>query len=68
VGPALDLLPRRIPVVDVVDPLADASRGGVRLGEVEYEALLAEGDAAHEWSRPAEGSRHLCEPHETQPD
>ena len=54
VGPALDLLPGPIPVVDVVDPLADASRGGARLGEVEYEALLAEGDPAHEWSRPAD--------------
>ena len=38
----------------MVDPLADASRGGARLGEVEYEALLAEGDPAHEWSRPAD--------------
>ena len=54
VGPALDLLPRRIPVIDVVDPLADARRVGARLGEVEYEALLAEGDPAHEWPRPAD--------------
>ncbi len=31
-----------------------ARRGGARLGEVEYEALLAEGDPAHEWPRPAD--------------
>jgi fatty-acyl-CoA synthase len=54
VGPALDLLPGPIPVVDVVDPLADGSRGGARLGDVEYESLLAEGDPAYEWSRPAD--------------
>ena len=54
VGPALDLLPRPIPVVDVVDPLADAGRGGARLGAIEYEALLAEGDPEHEWARPAD--------------
>jgi fatty-acyl-CoA synthase len=54
VGPALDLLPRRIPVVDVVDPLADPGRGGARLGATDYEALLAEGDPEHEWPRPAD--------------
>jgi fatty-acyl-CoA synthase len=52
VGPALSLLPRPIPVVDVVDPLADAGRGGIRLGPTDYEALLAEGDPGDEWPRP----------------
>jgi fatty-acyl-CoA synthase len=54
VGPALRLLPRPIPVVDVVDALADPSRGGERLGETDYEALLEEGDPAHEWAPPAD--------------
>src|SRR5262245_53304425 len=54
VKPALELLPRPIPVVDVVDALADPTRGGIRLGETEYEALLAEGDLEHEWARPVD--------------
>jgi fatty-acyl-CoA synthase len=54
VGPALGLLPRPIPVVDIVDPLADPARGGARLGATDYEALLAEGDPRHEWPRPAD--------------
>src|SRR5262245_37185694 len=54
VEPALELLPRPIPVVDVVDALADPTRGGIRLGETEYEALLAEGDLEHEWARPVD--------------
>jgi fatty-acyl-CoA synthase len=52
IGPALRLLPRPIPVVDVVDPLADPARGGARLGETDYERLLDEGDPAHAWARP----------------
>ncbi|HWC02662.1 MAG TPA: acyl-CoA synthetase [Methylomirabilota bacterium] len=52
VGPALGLLPRRIPVVDIVDPLADPARGGMRLGATDYEGLLAEGDPDYEWSGP----------------
>jgi fatty-acyl-CoA synthase len=54
VGPALRRLPRPIPVVDVVDALADPSRGGERLGETDYEGLLEEGDPAHEWAPPAD--------------
>jgi fatty-acyl-CoA synthase len=54
VGPALRLLPRPIPVVDVVDLLADPARGGARLGETDYEQLLAGGDPEHEWARPAD--------------
>jgi fatty-acyl-CoA synthase len=40
--------------VDVVDPLADAGRGGARLGATDYEALLAEGDPGYDWARPAD--------------
>ena len=54
VGPALGLLPRPIPVVDVVDSLADAARGGARLGATDYEGLLAEGDPEYDWPRPAD--------------
>ena len=36
-------------VVDIDDPLA---AGGERIGEIEYEALLEEGDPAYEWSNP----------------
>ncbi len=53
-GPALGLLPRPIPVVDIVDPIADPARGGARLGAIDYEALLAEGDAEYDWPRPAD--------------
>ncbi|HEX2500443.1 MAG TPA: AMP-binding protein, partial [Methylomirabilota bacterium] len=54
VGPALGLLPRAIPVVDIVDPLADPARGGARLGATDYEALLTEGDPGYEWPCPAD--------------
>src|SRR5262249_55573040 len=39
-------------VVDVDDP--EYSGSGRRLGDLDYEALLAEGDAAHPWQPPAE--------------
>jgi 3-(methylthio)propionyl---CoA ligase len=54
VGPALKLLSRPVPVVDVVDALADPARGGARLGAIDYESLLTEGDPEHEWPRPAD--------------
>ncbi len=54
IAPALALLPRPIPVVDVVDPLADPGRGGARLGATDYEGFLAEGDPEHAWARPAD--------------
>jgi fatty-acyl-CoA synthase len=54
IAPALALLPRPIPVVDVVDALADPGRGGARLGATDYEALLTEGDPDHDWTRPAD--------------
>jgi fatty-acyl-CoA synthase len=54
IAPALALLPRPIPVVDVVDPLADPGRGGARLGTTDYESFLAAGDPEHAWARPAD--------------
>jgi fatty-acyl-CoA synthase len=49
VGKALHLLERRPLVVDIDDPLGS---GGERLGEVEYEALLAGGDPEFDWTLP----------------
>ncbi|MBV9783933.1 MAG: acyl-CoA synthetase [Acidisphaera sp.] len=51
VEPALGLLPaeRRPLVIDIDDPLAAA---GKRLGELEYEDFLAEGDPDAAWSLP----------------
>jgi fatty-acyl-CoA synthase len=46
---ALAKLGRKIPVIDIVDPLGS---GGERLGELDYEAFLAEGDPEHLWSLP----------------
>ncbi len=48
---ALSLLPRRPLVVDVDDP---AFEGGQLLGEMDYEALLAEGDPEFQWENPAD--------------
>lgn len=38
-------------VIDIVDPHSD---GGDRLGELDYEALLAEGDPDYAWQLPAD--------------
>ena len=36
-------------MIDIDDPLA---AGGERIGEIEYEEFLEEGDPAFEWSNP----------------
>jgi fatty-acyl-CoA synthase len=51
VGPALKQLKRKLLVIDNDDPLY--SGAGDRLGEIEYEALLADGDSEFAWSPPA---------------
>jgi len=48
---ALAKLPAQIPVIDIDDALAP---GGELLGEMDYEAFLATGDADHAWSPPAD--------------
>jgi len=49
---ALTLLGREIFVVDVDDP--EYTGPGERLGGVEYEAWLSNGDPAHPWTNPAD--------------
>ena len=46
---ALRLSKRKIAVIDVVDPQGP---GGERVGETDYESLLAEGDPAYAWQPP----------------
>ncbi len=48
---ALAKLPAPIPVIDIDDALAP---GGDLLGEMDYEAFLATGDADYAWSPPAD--------------
>ncbi|MGH6961523.1 MAG: AMP-binding protein, partial [Dongiaceae bacterium] len=51
IGKALRLLERRPVVIDIDDPQGP---GGERLGEMDYEALLAGGDPELAWSLPAD--------------
>lgn len=48
---ALELLDEKPLVIDIDDPLAES---GSLIGEKDYEALLAEGDAADSWSPPGD--------------
>ena len=52
VGPALAQLGRKLLVIDVDDELYDGP--GERLGEIEYEAFIAEGDPNFTWSPPTD--------------
>jgi fatty-acyl-CoA synthase len=54
---ALALAGRRIPVIDIDDPLHE---GGKILGEKDYEALLDEGDPAFDWRGPADEWQAIC--------
>jgi 3-(methylthio)propionyl---CoA ligase len=47
---ALAKCTRKPLVIDIDDPLAE---GGERLGEIEYEAFLAQGDPDFDWALPA---------------
>ncbi|MCW8861981.1 MAG: acyl-CoA synthetase [Rhodospirillales bacterium] len=49
---ALAKIGRDLPVIDVDDPIADVR--GDKLGEKDYEALLAEGDDDFPWIMPAD--------------
>ena len=58
VGEALRLLPRAIPVVDIDDPLCEAP--GRRLGETDYEGLLAAGEADGGFAEPGDEWQAIC--------
>jgi len=57
IEPALRMLGRRLPVIDIDDPLGE---GGDRLGEKDYEAFLAEGDPAFVAAPPADEWQAIC--------
>ena len=57
IAAALALLGRKIPVIDIDDPLYE---GGALLGEKDYEALLAEGDPEFDWRGPADEWQAIC--------
>ncbi len=54
------ILPRRIPVIDVHDPTVTFERGGVRVGEQDYESLLEDGDPEFPWESPADEWQAIC--------
>ena len=60
VGPALDLLPRRIPVVDIVDPLADGDRGARVSARSTTRRSSPRAIPEHEWPRPADEWQAIC--------
>jgi len=63
VAPALEMVKHRPLVVDVEDALYDGDGpllGRPELGDRDYEALLAEGDAAFAWSPPEDESTAIA--------
>ena len=57
IGEALRLVGRRIPVIDIDDPL---HVGGRLLGEKDYESLLLEGDPDFAWRPPDDEWQSIC--------
>ncbi|WP_250530027.1 acyl-CoA synthetase [Caballeronia sp. ATUFL_F1_KS4A] len=55
---ALKDVPQDVLVIDVDDP--QYAGAGERIGEIEYEALLASGDPAYEWSPPSDEWNAIC--------
>jgi 3-(methylthio)propionyl---CoA ligase len=60
IGEAVERLGRPLTVIDIDDPLRGAQGGGRRLGEKDYEALLAEGDPEFAWRPPDDEWRAIC--------
>ncbi len=54
------LLTRKIPVIDIDDPLCAGDKGGKLLGEKDYETFLLEGEAGFDWPRPADEWQAIC--------
>ena len=59
---ALKQLAKRPLVIDIDDPMTELQGGerGARLGELDYEAFLAEGDPEFPWSLPEDEWQALC--------
>jgi fatty-acyl-CoA synthase len=57
---ALALVPRKIPVIDIDDPLYPKDKGRRLLGETDYEAFLREGDPEFDWAPPANEWQAIC--------
>lgn len=55
---ALADVPQKVLVIDVDDP--QYTGAGERIGEIDYEALLASGDPAYEWSPPSDEWNAIC--------
>jgi fatty-acyl-CoA synthase len=55
---ALKDVPQDVLVIDVDDP--QYTGAGERIGEIDYEALLASGDPAYEWSPPSDEWNAIC--------
>jgi fatty-acyl-CoA synthase len=55
---ALKDVPQDVLVIDVDD--SQYTGEGERIGEIEYEALLASGDPAYEWSPPSDEWNAIC--------
>jgi len=57
---ALALIPRKIPVIDIDDPLSPGDTGRRFLGAKDYEAFLQEGDPEFDWAPPADEWQAIC--------
>jgi fatty-acyl-CoA synthase len=57
---ALRLMKRRIPVIDIDDPLYVERKAHKLLGETDYEACLEEGDPDFDWHGPADEWQAIC--------
>ncbi|MDR5760128.1 acyl-CoA synthetase [Caballeronia sp. LZ035] len=55
---ALEDVPQSVLVIDIDDP--QYTGPGERIGEIEYEALLASGDPEYEWSPPSDEWNAIC--------
>ncbi|WP_244850520.1 acyl-CoA synthetase [Caballeronia sp. SL2Y3] len=55
---ALSDVPQPLIVIDVDDP--QYAGAGERIGEIDYETLLASGDAAYEWLPPSDEWNAIC--------
>ncbi|SAK44162.1 acyl-CoA synthetase [Caballeronia pedi] len=55
---ALANVPQKVLVIDIDDP--QYTGAGERIGEIDYEALLASGDPEYDWSPPSDEWNAIC--------